>query len=782
MVEDTLQMPSMSAAETMRSSVELLLSRIKKLSAADNDNEATAVNVVSDGIALIKELSGQLYDSGKEQSKAEKVAKQDLIKQLVERLSNVRLPDEDNKSRDLANLIAHYRTEWLPNDDELVERFQTARAEYSKTPDDVETARRFGWVLHECLKASYKRLSNVKLTEFFLKQFEEWKFSGETNEGIAKLLTVRKNDMEKAKDFLFSPVDAQRLYNDREWHKAIVACEFFLAGHPENATAWRIRARARYNLLAEAKKSGDSSQLANQTALFLEATSDFAEHFPTSGEAVKLVLDAVSERYWNLVRLSKNPTVTAELKIAIGNSFVKAFKCLSLISDSIMSDESDKSSQRKCLDLAMKLLEAIYWEVNRHPYKNTIKESLPGISRAFVSLIRAWELDSLEEGDRDWYASGRKSRPFAARVVLALLACVSLGDASHIVEDNPWLLCFCEAEANLFRSDPSQYCPRMAEAWLRLGNLEHARSYALQVVRQNQTESWRWRLLGATFPKNSQEHMDCLFMASSRGTTEILLPLLQKIDSTLTKEKIDEQSNRALSLLAIDAKEFPGIVLSCFTEGQRGSNRDVTFDHKRYFRVWWKDVNGHSCFDFVPMEPSQDVDNLAVGAPVLVTVSESLGKAKAVKVEPRKEGASFDIYPYAVGVVIAKNESRHFLKIAYDIGKSCGIDTKKFPCSDKLANGSFCEVALFEREGMVPLVLDVRPGKTDTSSLPPFAKKFSGLLVREHGSRNAHVDEVSIDAEKFSVGMLGKKVKGIAVSSFDKGAQFRWRAASCVAE
>ena len=83
---------------------------------------------------------------------------------------------------------------------------------------------------------------------------------------------------------------------------------------------------------------------------------------------------------------------------------------------------------------------------------------------------------------------------------------------------------------------------------------------------------------------------------------------------------------------------------------------------------------------------------------------------------------------------------------------------------------------------MAPIVLDVRPVKTDSSSLPPFAKEYSGVLVRERGGRNAHIDCVTIDADKFSVAMLGKTVKGIAVGSFDKGDQLQWRAASCVAE
>ncbi len=739
------------------------------------ERTSLSINIVRRGIGLLKQADA-LYAE-------DKVSVRKLCIGITKTLSEIRLPKGDSWDARVDDILIHYRAKWLADDKELAARFEQYRADFIAHPDNIDIAIRYGWLLHDCLQAAYKRLLNVKLTEFFLKQFEEWQYSGEANEGISKLLAVRKKDIERAKDFLFSPIDAQRLYNDREWHKAIVACEFFLAGHPENATAWRIRAKARYNLLTEAKKSGDSSQLTNLTALFLEAALDFAMHVPSSEEAAKLVLDAASERYWTLAKIARNPPANTKQKVTfLCDSLIKAFSILSQVFDRLVSDETDKRTQRRCVDMATRIVESMYWEVTRHPIKNSNPKAFSDIATLFVSLIHIWGLDSLEDKDRDWYASGRKERPFAARVVLALLACVSLGDATHLVEAHPWVLRFCEAEAGLFKSEPSTYSSRMAKALLKQGDSQHARSYALQLVRQNQTESWRWRLLGTTFPKDSQERKDCRFMANSKGVMKILLPLLKKNDPTISESKIEEQSNRALSLLAADAKEMPGIIVSCFTEGRHGSNRDVTFDHKRYIRVWWRDVKSHPCFDFVPMEPSQDLDNLAVGAPVLVTVSESLGKAKVVKVEPRKDGMPFDIYPYSVGVVITKNISRHYLKIAYDIGKSCGIDVKKYPFCNELDSGSFCRVALFEREGMAPLVLDVRPAKTDISSLPPFAKEYSGILVRERGSRNACVERVAVDADKFSIAMLGKTVKGIAVSSLDKGDQPQWRAASCVAE
>ena len=777
MVEMLQKTPTVPTVETMRQSVELLLAQIKTLPTTGFNDVATISKVASDGISLVNELASQLYNSGTGPSPKDKESLQDLIKRLVEGLSSVRLPDGDKRSRNLANLIAHYRTEWLPNDEELVERFQKARAEYSEKPEDIEASKRFGWVLHECLKASYKRLLNVKLTEFFLKQFEEWRYLGEVNEGIEKLLATRKKDIESAKDFLFSPIDAQRLYNDKEWHKAIVACEFFLASHPENAVAWRLRANARLQLLLEAKKVGDLASLANQTALFLEAASEFASHIPSSEESAKLVLDAVSEQYWVLAKTAKNPTAGKKQDVTfLCNSLIKAFLSLSQVFSMLISDETDKSTQRRCVDTATRLVDAIYWEATRHPYKNSNKKAFADISKSFASLIHTWGLDSLGKEDRDWHASGSRRRPLAARIVLALLACVSLGDAADIVGANPWLLRFCETEANLFKDDPSAYCSRMSEAMLKLGEKERARSYALQVVRQNQTEKWRWRLLASTFPKDSQEQKDCLFMDN-----KVFLPFLKLFspDIAISQEKtIALQRERAYALLAMDAKRFPGIVISCFTEGQGTSSHEVGFSHKQFIRVWWRDDNGLPCFDFVPRE-SMGADDLTTGAPVLVTVSESLGTAKAVNVEPRKEGRPFDIYPYATGVVIARNESRHHLNVAYGLGKNCNIDTKRFQSANELKDGGLCEVALFEREGMAPIVLDIKSPSKETVR-PSFSKVFSGILVRDKGRRDAHIDDILVPASLFDRAMLDHEATGVAVANAKTEAEDPfWIAVSC---
>lgn len=744
------------------------------------ERNQSSIKIVRRGISLLK-TADLLFGE-------DAASVREFSIRLTTTLSKIHFLEEEPAVSRLGDILNHYRAKWLADDKELAANFEQYRADYLRNPNDGDIAIRYGWLLHDCLQAAYKRLLNVQLTEFFLNQFEVWKYSGEANEGISKLLAARKKDIESAKDFLSSPVDAQRLYNDKEWEKAIVACEFFLASHPDNATAWRIRARARYNLLAEAKKNSDSSQLADQTALFLEAASDFATHVPSSEEAAKLVLDAASERYWTLAKVAKNPPVNAAQKVTfLCDSLIKAFTSLSQVFARLVSDETDKRIQRRCVDMATRMVEAIYWEATRHPKKNANKEEYTGISISFASLIHLWGLDSLEDEDRDWYAKGGMARPLAARIVLALLAGASLGDTPQTVQANPWLLQFCESESKLFSRDPTSYCSRIAKVLLKLGDLERARSFALQVVRQNQTERWRWRLLADTYPDNSQEKADCL-VASDKEGMRLSLTFEQLFDSTITQEKkdeqagkIEEQAARASSLLVQNEEVKPGIIVSCFTEGKRGSNRDVTFDHKKYLRVWWRDDDGRPCFDFVPMEPSQDLDNLATGAPVLVTISESLGKPKAVKVSLREEGTPFDIYPYLMGVVIARNESRHYLKIAYGRGKSCGIDTKKFLLGNELNDGSLCEVALFEREGMAPLVLDVRLAKAG-SSLPPFAKRFTGVLARERGSRNANVDDVAVDADKFSVGMLGKTVKGIAVSSRDKDFQHQWRAASCVVE
>ena len=132
-----------------------------------------------------------------------------------------------------------------------------------------------------------------------------------------------------------------------------------------------------------------------------------------------------------------------------------------------------------------------------------------------------------------------------------------------------------------------------------------------------------------------------------------------------------------------------------------------------------------------------------------------------------------------MGVVIARNESRHYLNVAYGIGKNCNIDTKRFQSANVLKDGSLCKVALFERECMPPIVLDIKCASKEELR-PSFSKVFSGILIRDKGRRDAHVGDILVPASRFDRDMLDHEVKGVAVAKAKAEAEEPiWLAVSC---
>ena len=208
--------------------------------------------------------------------------------------------------------------------------------------------------------------------------------------------------------------------------------------------------------------------------------------------------------------------------------------------------------------------------------------------------------------------------------------------------------------------------------------------------------------------------------------------------------------------------------------------KDKRDSEKTSLRVWWRSEDGRECTDFVLLDMlGSDIDLSKVGTPIVLFMVKVGEREKVVKVQSRPQGHCLDIYPYRTGVVVERNDSRHVLNVMYAEGRCCPINIKKLDDGVTFALGDTCLIALLEREGMAPLVLDVKPALIGAESLP-FVKKFRGVLVREKGSRDAHIDEVVVPVGSYSRDMVNSCVHGVAaafVVHYD--GKRTWRAITC---
>jgi len=315
------------------------------------------------------------------------------------------------------------------------------------------------------------------------------------------------------------------------------------------------------------------------------------------------------------------------------------------------------------------------------------------------------------------------------------------------------------------------YLNATAALYHAYGNEEQSRRFAIDLVRCDQSEGWRWLVLARTYPKGSQERSDCMIRAKSKREQDDMISVMKMLDEAIpvnpkgtsgkpTKtlaKPIDYSgaNRRAEQLLQGEAVEIPGVVLTRFKDNVSQSDM---------LRVWWRDPkDGSARSDFVNFQEVRDIGTAGAGSPVMVSVVDVGARKKVVGVSLRLNGSAWDVYPFCDAVVVAKNEGRHYARIVFGVGMSCSADLRKLPVVSRLSVGDFCRVAVWQREGMTALALSVQAPDKFRPSLP-FCKEYRGVLQRAKGSRDGYVEDVKVSPEARGTTYFGTHVCGFAVA------------------
>ena len=718
------------------------------------------VSCVGRGIKLLKKLKEVAYFKKDNREDALKLAKDVLLY-----LSSFGLTSDDERSKSLVRILDHYRVSLLGDDKALVDWFDRARLEYSKDPENQGVSINFGWILHDCIKTAI-RLRNAKLIRYFLDEFERWEYHGEVNESVEKLKDCRKKDLIDARAFLTGPIDSIVYMSKGECENALRSAEVFLKRNPRNELAYRIALRACWNL-----KNHQKGLL-----LCVEAIKCVPDHKDFQRKFIHVIWGVYKE-------FLNNSAIESQARL------MGLCPLLQTIDEvfSLLGDIAPKSKDYSSL---LTVATKICTTVCTTPLKKTADASLYK-ERAilnYISFVKKWNLDNLTADDKaDRFANGRRYSSLSANVVLALLKCVVNGNANAIVSADPWIMEFASDNGKLFSFGRSDYFLGMANVWFSLGDMEESRAYAMKLVRDNQADGWRWRVLARTYPKDSQERNDCLSRANTFKQREVNKMFRALFDeSEVSSDQLEDakvesvqrktvQDSRAEALLTEDAMRYDGIVLTRFCDKRKQGKQREALDDRTSLRVWWRDWCGHENTDFVSLANFEGINAFFIGAPVQVFVVDDCDRVKVVKVVPRSEGKPFDIYPYRIGVVVERKESRHTLSVMYEGGKCFPVNMKRLSSKDAFQIGEVCRIAVLERTGMAPLFLDIKEAEDD-DIMPPFVKDFEGVLTRKPGSRDAYVGEVIVPSGAYSREMIDKKVCGTAALFFTKTGTRIWRA------
>ena len=739
------------------------------------------------GIKFLKELKAFIACARDDNRKdAQKMAKEVLL-----HLSSFGLIPNDERSKTLVRILNHYSVDLLGDDKILADWFDKARQEYRNNPQDVSSSVNFGWILHDCLKTSM-RLRNTKLIRYFLDEYERWEYKGapnESNESVERLKKCRAWDMKRAKAFLTGPIDAIQYKDTGEWENALRAAEAFLKRNPRNELAYSIALDA----------CDEQKNYSKMLLLCIEAIKSVPDNGDFQHRFVRVI--------WSIYKAIKNNNAavagqnTAGL-CALLQTMDEVFPLLGEIAPKTKEYSSLLAAATKIVMFVCGAPLPNVTVVGLKSFKKAMADAKSLKERAiysYISFVKKWGLGNLTDEDKsDRFVNERRYASLTANVVLALLKCVATGDARAIVSAEPWIMEFAADKSKLFSFGLSHYFFGLANAWFKLGDMEKSRVYAIQLVRDDQSEGWRWRVLARTYPKDSQERNDCRARAMSFEECRSGARFSKMVDAWLdgSIKKFSEvkfsdeemaaainervkaksiQDSRAEALLIGDATRYKGVILTRFDEVRKKSARGELLDNTTSLRIWWSDENGAAKTDFVAFSAFEDIDAASAGAPVWVLVASEGNRDTIVKVLPRPEARPFDIYPYCVGLVVERNESRHVISVEYAEGKWCPVNIKRMSSKAEFDPGDLCRIALLERSGMMPLFLDIDRAK-ETDVLPSFAKEFSGIVIREPGSRDAHVGDVIIPAGVYSREMVGAKAYGMAASILAKNGARMWRA------
>lgn len=676
---------------------------------------------------------------------------QEELKALVSAFWDVQLP-QDKQGLRLTRILKHYRINILGNDDELMAAFEEARKRYQQKPQDIEVQLQFGWVLYDCLKIACERLRHIKLTQFFKQEFETFQINVDSDQSkgyenmIKRLKKSRFYILEKAVSFLSGPCEALAYEANEAWEQALLAGKRYLKAEPLNVDAYRICIDA---------------------GLHLESFQRYFEVFELCQMAMKRfpVQKVFQEKYFEILSFIYKACKAYEDKndlsaITVATSCVTALRAIKEGVGDYIDIEPTAKDYSRILRSATFLFELVF----KYQKVEVIAEQLCLTAQTYLDIVQRWGLQNFKRED---YEVPNKTKFFSlsARVSLALLkAMETLIKYSKMRKDEPFVssvLQFVIQNSKLLEQDSTKYYHALASWYYCIKDLETSQRYAFPLVCCKHFEGWRWNVLARTYAKDTQERKICLDQAKELKQAQTL-----KVSSYNLK-----LNALALDLLSKEATIVEGNVLAWFTKS----------DGVEEIRVGWNDVTtGTPMQDVVRTSHVEGMNKVSSGTPINVFQLKCGNQIRAVKITPRPTGVMWDKCPLIPGIVISRDDRRHYLKVMYGYGKICSINMKKLPTSQMLQVAMCCELVVVEQKDEAPLALELRMLEDEHLLKLPFYRTYEGAIERIRSRRDGWVADVTIP-QILCRGLKPKtSVSGIAVDLRNKASSIpQWSAITC---
>lgn len=289
-----------------------------------------------------------------------------------------------------------------------------------------------------------------------------------------------------------------------------------------------------------------------------------------------------------------------------------------------------------------------------------------------------------------------------------------------------------------------------------------AKEFIIPVVREKQSESWAWGLLGNIFLKEDiEKSIACLSKAilvcrEENFITNIRLELAKVlIEKKLLSEakcEIESVINYKIQKgqkLSEDIQNYFNEEWFKSTLGNKDNNElygkysdlsnSILLDELPWSNaiITGKDINSERAFLLlennekanVKFKLNNEIKDLVDGSPVKVKAGNEIGKITIYTLEKR-EGENWDLLPTEVGIIDDINYDKSLSHIILNKNKDCILHHDKF---DKLKDcpiGSFvkCKTKIIEKENKKKIIL-LTCELTDETPNSSIYKSFKGYFV-----------------------------------------------------
>lgn len=394
----------------------------------------------------------------------------------------------------------------------------------------------------------------------------------------------------------------------------------------------------------------------------------------------------------------------------------------------------------------------------------------------FPYFVKKWGLENFRFKDFERYQKDGKS--FPSLVEKVIISC------SKSIEKHSYLDLvdyFLDHFPTIVTKYPDNIWLKYHNGKLLIlgGKIEEAKQFILPVVREKQSESWAWGLLGNTFAvEDIEKSIACFCKGISVCNQENFITNIRlELAKALIEKELYAEARCEIELVynykINESQKLNNDINNYFNEewfknahGLKNNNElyekysnladSILLDALPWVNAIIKsvDINSERVFLFlqnnldatVKFKLNNNIRNMKEGAPVRVKIGNEIGKITTYAIEKR-EGENWDLIPFELGVIDHVNLEKKVSHIILNSKHSCLMHFDQFQELSKCLPGTFVKCKVLAPKKPDELFHLKHCVKTDEMPSEKIFRMIRGTFKDPKSSRSEY-DHYSINSDE----------------------------------